>query len=222
MLPPRRIRRIYDRIGSSLDSQAFYEDRALGELVEALEAAQARRVVELGCGTGRLAERLLADVLPEGAEYVGFDLSPKMVEISKRRLSRFGARARVALTDGVSPLPLPVASCDRFVSTYVLDLLEPEHIALVLGDARRLLAHGGRLGVASLTFGRGAGSKALIGVWRGLFRLAPSLVGGCRPIDLRRFVTAPDWTVLHHGFRVAWGVPSEIVVAMPAGSSGSA
>jgi SAM-dependent methyltransferase len=222
MLPPRRIRRIYDRIGSSLDSQAFYEDRALAELVAALEPQQARHVVELGCGTGRLAERLLDGQLPDGADYLGFDLSPRMVEISKRRLARFGDRARVALTDGVSPLPLPVASCDRFVSTYVLDLLEPEHISLVLGDARRLLAHGGRLGLSSLTFGRGAGSKTLIAIWRGLFRLAPSLVGGCRPIDLQKFVAPPDWTVVHHGYHVAWGVPSEILVATPGGEPESA
>jgi ubiquinone/menaquinone biosynthesis C-methylase UbiE len=220
MLAPRRIRRIYDRLGSSLDSQAFYEDRALAELVAALDLAGSRRVVELGCGTGRLAERLLAEHLPETATYAGFDLSPKMVEISKRRLARFGARARVTLTDGVSPLPLPVASCDRFVSTYVLDLLEPEHIGLVLGDARRLLAADGRLGLASLTFGRGAGSRTLIGIWRGLFRLAPSLVGGCRPIELERFVTPPDWSVVHHGYRVAWGVPTEIVVATPRASAG--
>jgi SAM-dependent methyltransferase len=50
----------------------------------------APRVLEAGCGPGRLAEALLAAGVPE---YVGVDVSRAMVERARARLSRFGDRA---------------------------------------------------------------------------------------------------------------------------------
>jgi len=52
----------------------------------------ARRVLEAGCGPGRLGEALLAGGV---AEYVGVDVSRAMVERAQTRLSGFGDRARV-------------------------------------------------------------------------------------------------------------------------------
>ncbi|MFQ5347400.1 MAG: class I SAM-dependent methyltransferase, partial [Rhodothalassiaceae bacterium] len=65
------MRAFYDRLGRGLDSQAFYEDPALEELVRAGAFEHARVVLEFGCGTGRLAAKLLADHLPPGAHYIG-------------------------------------------------------------------------------------------------------------------------------------------------------
>ena len=50
---------VYDRIGRWQDTQAFYEYRAVEDLVRSGDFEQARSVVEVGCGTGALAERLL-------------------------------------------------------------------------------------------------------------------------------------------------------------------
>jgi SAM-dependent methyltransferase len=50
------------------------------------------RVLEAGCGPGRLGEALLAAGV---AEYVGVDVSRAMVERAQARLARFGDRATV-------------------------------------------------------------------------------------------------------------------------------
>ncbi len=55
---------MYDRIGSLQDSQAFYEDRATGLLLQHGEFSSAESVFEFGCGTGRFALRLLEEYLP--------------------------------------------------------------------------------------------------------------------------------------------------------------
>lgn len=205
--------RVYDRIGAIQDSQAFYEDAALDALVDAAAFADAHAVVELGVGTGRLAARLLGGVLPADATFVGLDVSATMLRLSRSRLENFGDRASVAMSDASEGLPIPDASCDRLVSTYVLDLLSDGAITAVLDEAHRVLEPGGRLCLVSLTEPAGALSSAVIGIWRALYRMSPSIVGGCRPILLAPRLSPERWSLVRREVVVSWGVPSEVVVA---------
>ncbi len=102
------------------------------------------------------------------------------------------------------------------VSTYVLDLLSEEDIARAVEESARVLAPGGRLCLVSLTHGRGPASRAVCRVWEGLHRLRPSLVAGCRPIELADFVGPPRWNVGTRDVVCAFGVCSEVLVASPA------
>jgi len=206
-------RRVYDRIGAFQDSQAFYEDRALDVLIRHGDFGSARRVFEFGCGTGRLAARLLSDELPSDARYRGVDLSPTMVGLAGERLAAWGERASATLADGGPPAEEPAASCDRFVSTYVLDLLSEADMDAVLAHAHRMLEPGGLLCIVSLTTGAGPVSRAVAGVWSGLHGLAPALVGGCRPVDLAPRLSDERWKLRHHERVAPFAIPSEIVVA---------
>ena len=138
-LSREQARRVYDRIGSRQDTQAFYEDHATEDLIRHAELGAAHRVLELGCGTGRFAFRLLSHHLPPDAHYRALDISPSMVRLAQERLAPFGSRAEVVLTDGSPPRAEPAASRDRFLSTYVLDLLAEEDIVEVIGQAHRIL-----------------------------------------------------------------------------------
>lgn len=215
-------REFYDRLGSRQDLQRFYEDPAIEVLLRHAGFDAARAVAELGCGTGRLAERLLRERLPLHATYVGFDISGTMVELACARLEPWADRARVSLTQGSPALPLPEGTCDRFVSTYVLDLLGDEDIEATLREARRVLAPGGRLCLASLTFGQTMPSRFVSGLLTRIHFLSPRLVGGCRPLRLDAAV-ASDWQVLHRQVVCAFGVCTEVLIAStpraPRGSS---
>lgn len=213
MLSRDEARRVYDRIGARQDSQAFYEDRATGLLIRHGAFERAGGVLELGCGTGRFAFRLLSRHLPETARYRGLDLSPRMVELARARLAPFGARAEVVLTDGAPPAAEPAASRDRFVSNFVLDLLPEAEIAAVLREAHRILAPGGLLCLAGLSTGTGALSRLVARAWAQVHALRPALVGGCRPLELRAFLDARAWRVRHHAKLAPFGVPSEALVA---------
>ncbi|MFJ9114052.1 3' terminal RNA ribose 2'-O-methyltransferase Hen1 [Streptomyces sp. NPDC102394] len=71
-------------------------------IVEALGAAGATRVLDLGCGQGQLVQTLLKD--PRFTEIVGVDVSMRALTIASRRLKldRMGERqaARVSLLQG--------------------------------------------------------------------------------------------------------------------------
>lgn len=212
-LTREQARRVYDRIGGLQDSQAFYEDRATELMILHGRFATAQRVFEFGCGTGRLALRLLTEHLPASATYRAVDLSPTMVRLATERLGPFASRAAVQLSDGDPPVREPSASCDRFVSSYVLDLLSDEDIAGVLREAHRIVQPGGLLCLSSLSTGSGPASRVVARLWSAVHRLRPSLVGGCRPLELVGRLSASEWKLLHHGRVSPFAVPSEVVVA---------
>lgn len=213
MLSPEQARRFYDRFGIKQDSQSFYENPALDKLIQSAEFEDAHTVVEFGCGTGRFALRLFDECLSDEAVYHGFDISTTMVDLAQRRLVPYNNRASVTLTSGSATVPLEDGSCDRFISNYVLDLLPPEQIRAVIGEAHRTLQNNGLLCVTSLTFGKSAVSRAVIAIWQAIHRAYPLAVGGCRPIEVGRFISEPRWEIKHNLKVVSWGIPSEALVA---------
>jgi SAM-dependent methyltransferase len=213
-------RALYDRLGSWLDTQRFYEDRAVSALVARSRFEIAHAVFEFGCGTGRLAARLLADVLPADARYTAVDISATMVRLATERLRPWAARATVRLTDGSPRSGEPDASQDRFVSTYVLDLLADHDIRDVLTEAHRILADDGLLCLVTLASGSRGFARLVTGVWTWLHRRHPVLVGGCRPVHAADYLSGDRWGVEHQETIVAFGVSSEVTVAAKRGARG--
>jgi ubiquinone/menaquinone biosynthesis C-methylase UbiE len=206
---------LYDRIGSWQDTQRFYEDYATADLIAHADLRRARSVFEFGTGTGRFAERLLRDHLPATARYHGIDISSTMVALARERLAPWAPRATVEQSDGSPHLEAPAGQFDRFVSTYVLDLLSAEDIAAVLAEAARVLAADGLLCLVSATYGRATLERLVMGLATQLHALAPRLVGGCRAIDLESSLPAARWHVVHRQVISKWGIASEVLVASP-------
>ncbi len=214
-LSHEQARTFYDRFGSKQDAQGFYENQALAVAIEHGDFEHATSVLEFGCGTGRFAEALLNDHLPPDAKYRGVDVSATMVSLARSLLAPFGDRAKVDQVDGTPRIEAPDASVDRFVSNYVMDILSPADITGVLVEARRLLRSNGRLCIVNLTNGTRPVSHFITSIWAGIHSLRPSMVGGCRPLDMTRYVDSARWEVGFHDVVVAFGVPSEILVATP-------
>ncbi len=206
-------KRYYDNFGAKQDMQGFYEDAALDALIENGAFADAQAVVEIGCGTGKFAKRLLSDHLPATARYSGIDISETMVSLAKRRLAPWADRAAVRLSDGSFDLSDLGATFDRVVFTYVFDLLSVEDISKALFAAHAATHTGGLLCAASLTQGTGLLSRVTSTAWTWVHGVKPSLVGGCRPLTLSDFVTPPYWRIVHREVVVSATVPSEALVA---------
>jgi len=215
ILTRQQARDFYDRFGRRQDRQAFYEKAALDRLLELGDFGSGEAVVEFGCGTGRFAQSLMENHLPQSGTYIGFDLSETMVQLTRKRLIPFGARSTVVRTDGRPRIPLPPTSCDRFVSTYVLDLLSHQDISRTLAQAWKVLRPGGLLCLTGLTYGTTLLSRWVVASWLAIHSLRPSLLGGCRPISLTDFLGPASWKVLYTTTVVSWGVPSEVLIARP-------
>jgi ubiquinone/menaquinone biosynthesis C-methylase UbiE len=195
------------------DSQAIYEDRATAALIAHGDFAKARAVFEFGCGTGRFAELLLARHLPEDCSYRAVDISTTMADLARRRLARWGDRTEVRRTTGAMDVPAVEASCDRFIACYVLDLLGEDDIRALIAEARRVLVPSGLLCATGLTPGRSVPARLVMGAWQAVHRLNPKLVGGCRPVEVRRYLSEGAWRIRHHEVVARFGISSEVLVA---------
>lgn len=212
---PEDAKRFYDRFGARQDTQ-FYERAALKHLVAHSDFEHATAIFELGCGTGRLAEWLFRKYLWGSASYLGIDISTTMIGIAAQRLANWKGRAAVLQADGTANLPCADGAFDRFVATYVLDLLSVPAINHVLSEARRLLRPNGKLCVVISTEGFTPVSRAFASIWKRIYAFNPRLVGGCRPLRVSKFLDEADWKIEHIQVVCSWGICSEIVVARAA------
>ncbi len=212
MLNREETKDFYDRFGAMQDWQSFYENKAIEILVEHSGFGSALSLFEFGCGTGAFAKELLKNQVNKECKYLGIDLSETMVELTKRRLRPFRNRAEVRLSDGSTKLPFRDNAFERFVTNYVLDLLNNKEIMEVFSEAHRILKKDGLLSITSLACGEGFVSSSITKIWENIHRLNPTFVGGCRPLNLAEFVNEGIWEINHHSKISSFGITSEVLV----------
>lgn len=141
-----------------------------------------------------------------------------MVSLSRSRLAPWFPRARVELLEPPAlVLPADAGTVDRFVATYVFDLLSPEDAQALLGEAARLLTSDGLLGVVSLTNGTNPASRILSSGRKAIAKRWPGLLGGCQPIDLPDLLSGPASAITHFELTVRFAIPSHVVIARRTG-----
>lgn len=127
----------------------------LGEVRAAVAGLAAPRLLDLGCGTGALAERVLG-VAP-GAHLTCVDLSPRMAEAARARLA---GRAEVLLGDA-ERLPFHDAGFDAaWCKDSFHHYPDPERAAF---QAWRVLAPGGALVIGDAW--QPAPARAVMNAW---------------------------------------------------------
>ncbi len=213
-LTPEQARRFYDRYGERQDAHR-HEDAARAELQNLGEFDSACNVFELGCGTGSLARKLFTESFPTTTRYLGVDVSETMAALARHNLADFARRAMVVQTDGEMHFDEPKGFYDRFVATYVFDLLPEEPIYRGLVEAHRLLATHGLLCLVCLTRGANTLQRTISGLWSQVQRVAGTAVGGCRPIDITSYMHETLWEIEENRVVSSFGVPSQVVVARP-------
>lgn len=109
-------------------------------LFEAIAEVQPRRILEVGCGEGELAERLQGAL---DTEVVAVDQSPRMVELTRKR----GVDARIGRAE---QLEFSDEAFDCVVAAWML--YHVEDLDRALAEMARVLAPGGRF--VAVTNGR--------------------------------------------------------------------
>jgi ubiquinone/menaquinone biosynthesis C-methylase UbiE len=154
--------RFYDAINTAIFLPAGGSRRLRQELVGQLGVRPGDRVLDLGCGTGQVTERLLA----AGTDVVAVDALPAMLVGARRRAPRAsfveGDAFDVDVGDGF----------DRVVLSFVLHNFDTDDRRRLLARARSALGDDGRIGVLEWAVPRGRWRAAC---WRWfLHRLEPS------------------------------------------------
>ncbi len=124
---------MYDRVADPMT-------RWGANVLDRLPLSGDERVLDAGCGSGRVTE-LLAERLPRGS-VVALDGSPAMVEAARARLAGFGDRISYVVADLGRPIPL-AGAVDAILSTATFHWV-PDHDAL-FRNLFAVLRPGGRL-----------------------------------------------------------------------------
>lgn len=135
----------YDRLAGTYDATysdevSASEDRRVLRLLTP-EVRRARRVLDLGCGTGWVLDQMTSLLIPEqgGREYLGMDLSPGML----KELVAKHPGARTAWFD-VNDWAPEVSSADLVTSTYASPSYVDD-VALFAHQLHVTLSPGGRV-----------------------------------------------------------------------------
>lgn len=123
-----------DAAEESLEKPLRLHERRLQAVTEALTACGARRVVDLGCGAGKLLKRLLAEKQFE--EVLGLDIGVRSLELAARRL-RLEAlnerqRSRIKLVQGaLTYRDARLEGFDAAALVEVIEHIDPERLPSV-------------------------------------------------------------------------------------------
>ena len=125
--------------------------------IELGELAPAGRVLDIGCGPGRIAARLARHL--DGGSYEGFDIEPRSIRWCQRRITPRHPQFRFQLADIRNPQYNPTGSqeardysfpfssddFDLALAASVFTHMRPGEIARYVSESARVLKPGGRL-----------------------------------------------------------------------------
>jgi ubiquinone/menaquinone biosynthesis C-methylase UbiE len=174
------------------------------------------RVLEVAVGPGVTLTEILKRVDRATVVY-GVDLSPKMLERTRRRVSAAGY-ANVDLREAdARQLPFPDGTFDVLYNSYMLDLIPLQDLPVVLGEYARVLKPGGRLVLVNMSKENGSERTW----WERLYtRLpagwAPYLMGGCRPVLVEGLVSEAGFCEVKREY-LRHVITSEIITAKKPG-----
>jgi demethylmenaquinone methyltransferase/2-methoxy-6-polyprenyl-1,4-benzoquinol methylase/phosphoethanolamine N-methyltransferase len=132
--------RLYD-LGTTILS--FGQMSALRRRIVDLAAiAPGERILDVGCGPGRLAI-LAGTVAGPSGEACGIDPALEMVDLARRKATQAGVKARFEV-GVIEALPYPDDHFDVVLSSLMLHHLPDDLKRRGLGEVRRVLKPGGR------------------------------------------------------------------------------
>lgn len=201
----------YDKLSRWYDLLAGLAEKRCREAgLRQLGAREGERVLEVGFGTGECLVGLARMVGPSGRVY-GVDLSEGMCHVARRKLERAGLSEMVEIVRGdAANLPFGAGFFDAVFLSFTLELFADAEIPVVLGECRRILRDGGRIGVVTLSARRKAGLVAMAYRWaHGRF---PDYVD-CRPLLARQALEASGFETRGAEEVSMWGLPVDVVVA---------
>jgi len=171
-------------------------------------------VLEVGVGTGYSLKEIANSVGENGKAY-GIDVTPQMLELTKKRVKKAGLMDRVELCEGdARRMPYQNGKFDAVYMASTLELFDTPDIPGVLNEVKRVLKPSGRLGVASLTREDREGSL-FIRFYEWLHRKVPKYAN-CRPIYVEKLVKDAGYQIIkNEGVIVLKIAPWRIVVAKP-------
>lgn len=182
--------------------------------LQLLSVTSGEVVLEVGVGTGCSLKEIANRVGENGRAY-GIDITPQMLDITRKRLEKAGLIDRVELHEGdARSMPYENNKFDAVYMASTLELFDTPDIPRVLNEIKRVLKPSGRLGVASLSK-EGREDLLFLRFYEWLHQKIPKYAS-CRPIYVEKSVEDAGYEITKtDDFVMAKLVPWKLLVARP-------
>jgi ubiquinone/menaquinone biosynthesis C-methylase UbiE len=190
---------VYDLFGILMESKARQQ------ALKMVEIRNGERVLEVAFGTGLNFVEILKRN-PQGW-VEGIDASTKMVEKTRKRISKIGQKNYTLHLGDCRRLPFRDETYDVLMNQYLLDILPVEDFVPLLLEFKRVLKHGGRMVLVHMT----KGEKWVNQIYEGIYKLKPPLLAGCRGVMAQPFFEKIGFKDFQREFISQFGFPSEVV-----------
>jgi ubiquinone/menaquinone biosynthesis C-methylase UbiE len=190
---------IYDLFGILMESKA--RQRAL----EMAAIQNGEKVLEVAFGTGLNFVEILKR---NRCGWVnGIDVSMKMLERTKKRISKTGQKNFTLYLCDCRHLPFEDGAFDVLMNQYLLDILPVEDFIPILLEFKRVLKTGGRIVLVNMT----KGERWVNQIYEEIYKLKPPLLAGCRGVMAQPFLEEIGFKKFQREFVSQLGFPSEVV-----------
>jgi len=186
--------------------------------LQLLGVREGEEILEIGIGTGfSLAE--IAEAVGEKGKAYGLDITPQMLDMTRKRVEKRGLTNRVELQEAdARSMPYQDNKFDAVYLASTLELFDTPDIPRVLNEIKRVLKPGGRLGVASLTK-EGRGESVFIRLFMRFYEWLHKKIpkyANCRPIYVEELVAEAGYHITKAEEFVLYKiVPWKLLVAKP-------
>jgi ubiquinone/menaquinone biosynthesis C-methylase UbiE len=203
------VREVYRRVASTYDIwSTLTESKARRLCLELADIKNGDSVLEVAVGSGVLFERILQSN-PEGRNE-GIDLTEEMLDRAKVRAQKTGASNYALRVGDAYQLQYPDNVFDVVLNNYMFDLIPEKDFVAILSEFRRVLRKGGRIVLVNMT----KGPTWFNAIWEWLYELRPSLLGGCRGIELSPFLEKAGFEKIRREYVSQLTFPSEVIYAV--------
>jgi len=195
-------------------AEGIFEKGLRQKGLQLLSVTPGEVVLEIGFGTGYSLKEIANSVGENGRAY-GIDITPQMLEITRKRLRKVGLTDRVEIYEGdAKSMPYQDNKFDAVYMASTLELFDTPDIPRVLKEIKRVLKPGGRLGIASLTK-EGREGSLFLRFYEWLHQKIPKYAN-CRPIYVEKLVADAGYEITKTGeFVILKLVPWKLLVARP-------
>lgn len=208
-LNQEQVRKTYSKFASTYDMWgSLMESKARRCCLKMANIKNGESVLEVAVGTGVLFEKLLS-INPDGNNE-GIDLTPEMLQRARTRAENSVNTNYVLKLGDAYQLDYPGECFDVLLNNYMFDLIPERDIKVVLTQFKRVLHPGGRLVLVSMT----RGARWFNSIWDFIYKIRPSLLGGCRGVELEPYVKEAGFIQVRRQLVSQLGFPSEVICAV--------
>jgi len=205
-LNKNEVREAYRKHASTYDIwSSLTESKARQHCLEMADIKNGEAVLEVAVGTGILFEKIL-QLNPAGRNE-GIDLTEQMLSRARARAHKSGLSDYVLKVGDAYHLQYPDNSFDLVMNNYMFDLIPEKDFVAILSEFKRVLRKGGRIVLVNMTKGPYWFNRA----WEWLYKIRPSLLGGCRGIELSPHLERVGFEKIRREYLIQMLFPSEII-----------